>query len=65
LPHTAHVSFEVIEADKRPVSAVADNFEVRHAVSVSVRETREVALITLFDAGRGLEERGLDEQFTA
>jgi NAD+ kinase len=65
LPHTAHVTFEVLEADKRPVSAVADNFEVRHAVRVSVRETREVALVTLFDAGRGLEERGLDEQFTA
>ena len=29
LPHTAKVTFEVLEADKRPVSAVADNIEVR------------------------------------
>ncbi len=65
LPHTALVAFEVLEADKRPVSAVADNFEVRHALEVTVRETREIALVTLFDAGRGLEERGLDEQFSA
>src|SRR5690606_17499197 len=29
LPHDAEVCFEVMEPDKRPVSAVADNFEVR------------------------------------
>ena len=29
LPHTAQITFEVLEPDKRPVSAVADNVEVR------------------------------------
>jgi len=64
LPHTARVTFEVLEADKRPVSAVADNFEVRDVVEVHVAEDREVHLTMLFDKGRGLEERVLTEQFS-
>ena len=63
LPHTAEVTFTVLEADKRPVSAVADNFEVRDVCEVRVAETREVDLVMLFDAGRSLEERVLAEQF--
>lgn len=65
LPHTAKVSIEVLEADKRPVSAVADNFEVRDVLRVDIAEDREVALTMLFDAGRSLEERVLAEQFSA
>lgn len=65
LPHAARVRFEVLEADKRPASAVADNFEVRDVVRVDIAEDREVALTMLFDAGRSLEERVLAEQFSA
>jgi NAD+ kinase len=65
LPHTAKVTIEVLEADKRPVSAVADNFEVRDVVKVDVSEDRGVRLYMLFDAGRSLEERVLAEQFSA
>jgi NAD+ kinase len=64
LPHTARVTFEVLEADKRPVSAVADNHEVRDVVEVHVAEDRDIALSMLFDAGRSLEERVLAEQFS-
>ncbi len=64
LHHTARVAFEILEADKRPVSAVADNFEVRDVVEVTVAEDRDVALVMLFDAGRSLEERVLAEQFS-
>lgn len=64
LPHTAKVRFEVLEGDKRPVSAVADNFEVRNVVDVQVAEDRTVTLTMLFDAGRSLEERVLAEQFS-
>ena len=64
LAHTATVTFEILEADKRPVSAVADNFEVRDVVEVQVAETRDVSLHMLFDAGRSLEERVLSEQFS-
>ena len=65
LPHDAEVKFEVLEADKRPVSAVADNFEVRDVCEVRVAEDRKTRLFMLFDAGRSLEERMLAEQFMA
>jgi NAD+ kinase len=64
LRHTAKVSIEVLEADKRPVSAVADNFEVRDVAKVEVAEDRGVQLRMLFDAERSLEERVLAEQFS-
>jgi NAD+ kinase len=64
LSHTAKVSFEVLEDDKRPVSAAADNVEVRDVVRVDVAEDRTISLSLLFDAGRSLEERVLAEQFT-
>ena len=64
LPHAARVCFQVLEADKRPVSAVADNFEVRDVVEVHVAEDREASMTMLFDAGRGLQERVLAEQFS-
>ena len=38
LPHRARTRFEILEPDKRPVSAVADNFEVRDVISVDVAE---------------------------
>jgi len=65
LSHSARVRFEILEADKRPVSAVADNVEVRNVVSVDVAEDRSIALAMLFDAGRSLEERMLAEQFVS
>ena len=65
LPHRAHVKFEVLEAEKRPVSAVADNFEVRDVIEVTIAEDRNRRLHMLFDAGRSLEERVLAEQFSA
>jgi NAD+ kinase len=65
LPHTAKVTFEILEADKRRVSAVADNQEVRDVCIVEVAEDRSIDLEMLFDAGRSLEERVLSEQFSA
>ena len=65
LSHTAQVEITVLEADKRPVSAVADNFEVRDVCKVKISENRNRRLSMLFDAGHGLEERVLAEQFSA
>ena len=65
LRHNAKVAIEVLEPDLRPVSAVADNYEVRDVVKVEVAENRSIALHMLFDAGRSLEERVLAEQFSA
>jgi len=63
LPHSATVQFEVLESDKRPVSAVADYTEVRDVVEVTVRESPDVTLKLLFDPEHNLEERILREQF--
>jgi len=65
LSHKDSVTFEILEPEKRPVSATADNVEVRDVIQVDVAEDRSVALTILFDAGRSLEERVLAEQFTA
>jgi NAD+ kinase len=63
LARHAAVRFETLEPDQRPVSAVADNLEVRNVVSVDVREDRSHAMTLLFDKGQSLEERVLREQF--
>lgn len=63
LPHTAEVTFEVLEYDKRPVSAVADYTEVRDVAEVRVREDRSVSHTLLFDPDQSLGERILKEQF--
>jgi NAD+ kinase len=65
LSHEAQVTFDMLETEKRPVSAVADNVEVRDVIQVDVAEDRSVDLTLLFDQGRSLEERVLAEQFTA
>ncbi len=63
LSHRARVRFEMLEAGKRPVSAVADDLEVRDVLSVDVAEDRSIATTMLFDAGHSLDERILAEQF--
>ena len=55
--------FEVLESAKRPVSAVADDFEVRDVLAVDVSEDRSVTMTMLFDKGHSLDERILAEQF--
>jgi NAD+ kinase len=63
LPDTAQVTVEVIEAQKRPVAAVADHDEVRSVQRVEVRLDRGISMHMLFDPGHNLDERILREQF--
>ena len=63
LPNRATVTFRTLEAEKRPVSAVADNIEFQNVLEVEVREDRAHHVTLLFDPGTGLEERVLSEQF--
>lgn len=63
LPEAVTVLFEVIEADKQPVSAVADFTEVRDVAAVEIIEDREHTLTLLFDPEHNLEERIVAEQF--
>lgn len=63
LRHDAKVQIDVIAPDRRPVSAAADNQEVRNVATVSIHEDRNQRLTMLFDAGHALDERILREQF--
>lgn len=63
LPQSARVVFEVLEPDKRPVSAVADFFEVRDVERAEVSADSEHGVDLLFDPGHNLEERIVREQF--
>ena len=63
LPDTVSVRLTVLEARKRPVSAVADFTEVRDAAEVLVYRDEGTSLHLLFDPDRSLEERILKEQF--
>jgi NAD+ kinase len=63
LPNHARIDIEIIEPDKRPVSAVADHTEIRNVRSVSIREDADATAQMLFDPGHSLDERILAEQF--
>ncbi len=63
LPDKAKVTIEVMDADKRPVAAVADSDEVRSVRRVDVEMDHAVSLDLLFDPGHSLDERILREQF--
>ncbi len=63
IPDKGRIDIVVLEDIKRPVSAVADHFEVRNVVSVSARLDTTSAATMLFDPDHGLEERILREQF--
>jgi len=63
LPKSARVAFEVLESDKRPVAAVADNLEVRAPIRIEIESVPDITHRILFDPGHGLEERLIREQF--
>jgi len=65
LPDTAEIVFRALETEKRPVSVVADQKEVRDVHEVRVHAWREHQLTLLFDRGRSLDERIFAEQFMA
>ena len=63
LPDSAVVEFRVREPVKRPVSAVADQKEIRDVREVRISAAREKELTLMFDPGASLEERIFAEQF--
>jgi len=63
LPDRAQVAIEVLEAEKRPVAAVADHDEVREVRHVEIAMDLKTSMRILFDPGHSLDERILHEQF--
>jgi NAD+ kinase len=63
LPDSATVRFRVLDAVKRPVSAVADQREVRDVSTVTVSQDRSATLSLMFDPEHALDDRITMEQF--
>ncbi len=63
LRDSAKVEIDILETAKRPVSAVADHFEVRNVVRVEIAMDLAIGLVLLHDPGTSLDERILLEQF--
>jgi len=63
LPNRVSVEIEVMEADKRPVNAVADHTEVKSVSRVLVHETDKITARILSDPDHSWDDRILAEQF--
>jgi NAD+ kinase len=63
LQNKAHITINVLEAEKRPVSAVADHYETRDVVKVEIEKARATELYMMFDHDHSFDERVLAEQF--
>ena len=61
--YRAQRRIDILNNEKRPVSAVADDLEVRDVERVEIAEDRNISVTMLFDAGHSLDERVLAEQF--
>ena len=64
IPDDLKIGFRVLDAIKRPVSAVADQHEVREVATVEVSVDRTDTLTLLFDPEHSLDDRIAAEQFT-
>ena len=63
IPDDLKIAFRVLDPVKRPVSAVADQREVRDVSTIEVCVDRSQALTLLFDPEHALDERIAMEQF--
>ncbi len=63
LPDRERITLTILHPDKRPVSAVADQHEVRDVAQVAISLDPDHALTLLFDPDHSLDERIAMEQF--
>ena len=64
LPQPSVIEFRIREARKRPVSAVADQREVRDVDLVRIVTDKSIRLQLMFDPGYALDDRIVAEQFS-
>lgn len=64
LPNKVSVDIVVLEPEKRPVNAVADNTEVKSVLSVRIAQTQDTTARILSDPDRSWSDRILAEQFS-
>ena len=64
LPNKVCVELDILEADKRPVNAVADNTEVKGVLKVTISQSNDRTARILSDPDHSWSERILAEQFS-
>tara|TARA_Y100000992_G_scaffold196406_2_gene133588 strand:+ start:62 stop:547 length:486 start_codon:yes stop_codon:yes gene_type:complete len=60
--HNSKIIIKNIDAKKRPISAVADNYEVRNAKIVSIKTNKKIKFNLLYDSNRSLQKKIKIEQ---
>ncbi|MDC0031985.1 NAD kinase [Pelagibacteraceae bacterium] len=63
LNNKSEVKLDILESEKRPVSATADSLEVRNVKSITIRQDTSSKIVLLYDSNHSFEERILNEQF--
>ncbi len=63
LPSHLKIKIDILNNEKRPVSATSDSTEIRDVVSVEIQQSDTAGCTLLFDPDHNLEERILKEQF--
>ena len=63
LPGKSEFHFTIYDAQKRPVSAVADFFEFRDVVEITVKRSKKKHVTLMFDHENPLEDKLITEQF--
>ena len=51
------ISLKNLNPNKRPISAVADNIEVRNAKSIEVKINKNIKFKLLYDRNKGLQKK--------
>lgn len=64
LPNKVTVDITVLEAEKRPVNAAADNTEVKSVLGIQIRQSEDTTARILSDPDRSWSDRILAEQFS-
>lgn len=63
LPNKVTVDIHILESEKRPVNAVADNSEVKSVLHVRIAQSEHMTARILSDPDRSWSDRILSEQF--
>jgi len=63
LPNKVTVDIHILEAEKRPVNAVADNTEVKSVLHIRIAQSEHTTARILSDPDRSWSDRILAEQF--
>ncbi|KEQ06781.1 MAG: NAD kinase [Alphaproteobacteria bacterium] len=63
LPNQVRVDIHILEPDKRPVNAVADNMEVKSVLHVEIAQSQEMTARILSDPDHSWSDRIVAEQF--